>query len=60
MLHGAFALDVEPPPPNGVEKIGESAWAALCAAHASVGQKSKSLILEWLYDTARTDFIRNS
>ena len=32
--------------PNGVEKSGQTAWAALCAAHASVGQKSKSLILE--------------
>jgi len=45
--------------PNGVEKSGQTAWAALCAAHASVGQKSKSLILEYLYDTARTDFIKN-
>ena len=34
--------------------------AALRVAHRFVGQKSESLILEYLYDCARTYFIKNS
>jgi hypothetical protein len=38
----------------------QNQWAALCAAHEMVGQKSESQILEYLYDFARTYFIKNS
>src|SRR3990167_6408226 len=37
----------------------QNQWAALCAAHEMVGQKSKSQILEYIYDFARTYFIKN-
>jgi len=37
----------------------QNQWAALCAAHQFVGQKSESLILEYIYDLARTYFIKN-
>jgi len=41
-------------------KSGQTAWAALCAAHAAVGHSKKSTILVNLYDSARTHFIQNS
>ena len=46
--------------PSGEDLSGENQWAALRAAHRFVGQKSESLILEYLYDRARTHFIKNS
>ena len=46
--------------PSGEDLPGENQWAALRAAHQFVGQKSESLILEYLYDCARTYFIKNS
>ena len=46
--------------PSGEDLSGENQWAALRAAHQMVGQKSESLILEYLYDCARTYFIKNS
>jgi len=42
--------------PNGFEKSGENAWAALCAAHAEVGRRPLSSILVCLYNHARTHF----
>jgi hypothetical protein len=46
--------------PSGKDSSGQNQWAALRAAHQFVGQKSESLILEYLYDSARTHFIKNS
>jgi len=46
--------------PIGVAKSRQTAWSALCAAHASVGHSKKSTILVNLYDSARTHFIQNS
>jgi len=46
-------------PKSGVD-APQTQWAALRAAHQMVGQKPKSLILEHLYDFARTYFIKNS
>ncbi len=45
--------------PSGEDLSGENQWAARSAAHQFVGQKSESLILEYVYDCARTYFIRN-
>jgi len=46
--------------PSGEDLSGENQWAALRAAHQFVGQKPESQILEYLYDCARTYFIKNS
>jgi len=46
--------------PSGEDFPPQNQWAALRAAHQFVGQKSESLILEYLYDCARTHFIKNS
>jgi hypothetical protein len=46
--------------PSGLDFPSQNQWAALCAAHQMVGQKTKLTILEYLYDTARTEFIKNS
>ncbi len=43
---------------NCVEKSGQTAWAALRAAHASIVHVEKSTILVNLYDSARTYFER--
>jgi len=45
--------------PSGEDLSGENQWAALRAAHRFVGQKSESLIVEYLYDCVRTHFIKN-
>jgi len=45
--------------PSGLDFPPQNQWAALRAAHQFVGQKSESLILEYLYDFARTHFIKN-
>ncbi|PIT92751.1 MAG: hypothetical protein COU08_00675 [Candidatus Harrisonbacteria bacterium CG10_big_fil_rev_8_21_14_0_10_42_17] len=45
--------------PSGEDLSGENQWAALRAAHQFIGQKLESLILEYLYDCARTHFIKN-
>jgi len=45
--------------PSGEDFPPQNQWAALRAAHQFVGQKSESLILEYLYDRARTHFIKN-
>jgi hypothetical protein len=42
--------------PNSFGKSGQTAWAALCAAHASVGLKPLSSILVPLFYHARTFF----
>jgi len=44
----------------GVEKSGKTAWAALRAAHASVGQMPTSQILVSLLYQARTYFEQNT
>jgi len=46
--------------PSGLDFPPQNQWAALRAAHQFVGQKSESLILEYIYDCARTHFIKNS
>jgi len=38
----------------------QNQWAALCAAHEMVSKKSESQVLVWLYNSARTHFIKNS
>jgi len=38
----------------------QNQWAALCAAHEMVSKKSESQVLVYLYNSARTYFIRNS
>jgi len=45
---------------NHVEKSGQTAWAALRAAHASVGQMPTSQILVSLLYQARTHFEQNT
>ena len=35
-------------------------WAALCAAQKMVAEKSERLVLVYLYNSARTHFIKNS
>ena len=37
----------------------ENEWAALGAAHEKVGKIPESQIMEYIYDFARTHFIRN-
>ena len=44
---------------NSLAKTGETAWAALCAAHNSVSEKPLSSILVRLFDKIRTYFERN-
>jgi len=46
--------------PSGLDFPPQNQWAALRAAHRFVGQKDESTILEYLYDFARTYFIKNS
>jgi hypothetical protein len=46
--------------PSGLDSAPQNQWAALRAAHQFVGQKSESEILEYIYDCARTYFIKNS
>jgi hypothetical protein len=46
--------------PSDPESKPKTQWAALRAAHQMIGQKTESLILEYLYDFARTHFIKNS
>ncbi|MEK7599164.1 MAG: hypothetical protein AAB474_01780 [Patescibacteria group bacterium] len=46
--------------PSGEDFPPQNQWAALRAAHQFIGQKPESLILEYLYDFARTYFIKNS
>jgi len=41
---------------NGAEKSGQTAWAALRAAHARVGLEPESIILVSLFNSARTYF----
>jgi hypothetical protein len=38
----------------------QNQWAALCAAREMVSKKSESLVLVYLYNSARTYFIKNS
>ena len=45
---------------SGEDFPPQNQWAALRAAHQKVGVLSESLILEYLYDFARTYFIKNS
>ncbi len=46
--------------PNSFGKMEGNQWDALRASHFMASSKPKSLILEHLYDTARTYFIKNS
>jgi hypothetical protein len=45
---------------HSLAKTGETAWALLRNAHSLFSSKPKSLVMECLYDTARTYFIKNS
>ena len=38
----------------------QNQWAALCAAQEMASKKSERLVLVYLYDSARTHFIKNS
>jgi len=38
----------------------QNQWAALCAAQKMVSEKSERLVLVYLYNSARTYFIKNS
>ena len=46
--------------PSGKENEAENQWAALGAAHEKVGKIPESQILEYLYDSARTYFIKKA
>jgi len=46
--------------PSGRENEAENQWAALCAAHEMASKMPESQILVYLYDSARTHFIKNS
>ena len=46
--------------PSGEDLSGQIQWAAVAAAHEMASKNSKSLIVECLYDCARTYFIKNS
>jgi replicative DNA helicase len=46
--------------PSGMDSSGQNQWAALRAAHEMVSEKPKSMVLVYLYNSARTHFIRNS
>ena len=46
--------------PNIIEKSGETAWACLRHAHETIGISDESRVMECLYDSARTYFIKNS
>jgi len=46
--------------PSGNDFPLKTQWAALCAAKKFVGKKSNSFILEHIYNSARTHFIKNS
>jgi hypothetical protein len=45
--------------PSGEDLSGENQWAALCAAHQMAFKKSKSCLVVWLYNHARTYFSKN-
>ncbi|OGI81067.1 hypothetical protein A3E03_02995 [Candidatus Nomurabacteria bacterium RIFCSPHIGHO2_12_FULL_40_64] len=45
---------------NSLANSGETAWATLRVAHSFANSKPESFIREYLYDTARTYFIKNS
>jgi len=38
----------------------QNEWAALCAAQKMASEKSECLVLMYLYNSARTHFIKNS
>jgi hypothetical protein len=49
--------------PGGTSEINsplKTQWAALYAAREFVGKKEKSFIVEYIYNHARTYFIKNS
>jgi len=46
--------------PSGEDFPFKTHWAALRAAREMVSKKSKSFIVEYIYDCARTHFMRNS
>jgi len=46
--------------PSGEKNEAENQWAALCAAHGMASKMPESQILVYLYDSARTHFIKNS
>ena len=46
--------------PSGGENEAENQWAALGAAHEMASKMPESQVLVYLYDSARTHFIKNS
>ena len=46
--------------PSGTEIPFKNHWAALCIAREMASKKSKSFIVEYIYNHARTYFIKNS
>ena len=45
--------------PSGIDSEPQNQWAALCAAHEMASKKPKSMVLVWLYNSARTYFSKN-
>jgi hypothetical protein len=46
--------------PSGTISPLKTHWAALCAARENFQKNEKSLIVEHIYNSARTYFIKNS
>jgi len=46
--------------PESGANAPKNQWAAVAAAHQSIGEKSESFILARLYDLVRTHFIKKS
>ncbi|MBI4812356.1 hypothetical protein HY798_02855 [Candidatus Falkowbacteria bacterium] len=46
--------------PNGSDSAGQNAWAVLRTATEMEGKFAKSLIVEYIYNKVRTDFLKNS
>jgi hypothetical protein len=45
--------------PSGLDSPPQNQWAALRAAHEMVSEKPKSMVLVYLYNSARTHFTKN-
>ncbi|MGB9613630.1 MAG: hypothetical protein ACPL4K_05625, partial [Candidatus Margulisiibacteriota bacterium] len=45
--------------PSGEENKPKNQWAALCAAHELALKKPSCFVVEYLYNQARTHFIKN-
>ena len=46
-------------PPSGSDSSGQNAWAVLRTVSEMEGKFAKCLIVEYIYNKVRTDFIKN-